>query len=292
MIFYLASLSCEAYSSLTTIYQKFADGVLKGQHIPRSKKGTLAKPPDLKGSKFKCLRGISEDVVCSLLREVAEGKISPAEMNSECVSIKQLHKVQSAFIKGTNSSSWAEAQEKYPKFATAEQLEPFKKLNFSTKLPEQFLKFCQRIMRTGGECDASNSSDTDSTFCTSANNSVGIFWKEDTMLIDPSKVQTLFQSTGNSFSGFPLSVFDIPNEVVSLLDLVVTCCIGSEECHLLCEYTLLLYIGLGQKDNVLLLIGLEWSSGSAASATRTSCELSSQPPRFHRLYTLFSGITW
>jgi len=112
------------------------------------------------------------------------------------------------------------------------------------------------------------------------------------MLIDPSKVQTLFQSTGNSFSGFPLSVFDIPNEVVSLLDLVVTCCIGSEECHLLCEYTLLLYIGLGQKDNVLLLIGLEWSSGSAASATRTSCELSSQPPRFHRLYTLFSGITW
>ena len=126
--------------------------------------------------------------MCSLLREVAEGKISPAEMNSECVSIKQLHKVQSAFIKGTNSSSWAEAQEKYPKFATAEQLQPFKKFNFSTKLPEQFLKFCQRIMHTGGECDASNSSDTDSTFCTSANNSVGIFWKEDTMLIDPSEV--------------------------------------------------------------------------------------------------------
>ena len=156
MIFYLASLSCEAYGALTTIYQRFADGVLKSHHIPRSK-GTLAKPPDPKGSKFKCLRGISEDVVCSLLREVAEGKISPAEVNSECISIKQLHKVQSAFIKGTNSSSWAEAQEKYPKFATAEQLQPFKKFNFSTKLPEQFLKFCQRIMHTEGECDASNS---------------------------------------------------------------------------------------------------------------------------------------
>ena len=215
MIFYLASLPCEAYSALTTIYQKFSEGGLKGQHIPRSKKGTLAKPPDLKGSKFKCLRGIVEDVVCSLLMEVAEAKISPTEMNSECISIKQLNKVQSAFIKGTNSSSWAEAQEKYPNFATAEQLEPFKKLNFSTKLPEQFLKFCQRVMHTGGESDSSNCSDTDSIFCMSVNTSIGIFWKEDTMLMNPSKVQTVFQSTGNSFSGFSLSVFDIPEDVVS-----------------------------------------------------------------------------
>ena len=138
MIFYLASLSCKSFDALLTIYQKFAEGSLKGQHVPRSKKGTLAKPPDLKGSKFKCLRGISEDIVCHLLREVAEGNVSLNEMSSECVSIKQIQKVQAAFIKGTYSESWTEAQEKFPKFATAEQLEPFKRLNFTNKLPEQF----------------------------------------------------------------------------------------------------------------------------------------------------------
>jgi len=152
MIFYPTSLSGDAYNAVTTIYKRFSEGDLKGQHIPRSKKGTLAKPPDLKGSKFKCLRGITEDEVCRLKGEVADKKISLNEMNSKCSSLKQLQKVQSAFIKGTNSSSWAEAQENYPKFATAEQLEPFKKLNFTIKLPEQFLKFFQRVMQAG--CDS------------------------------------------------------------------------------------------------------------------------------------------
>ena len=145
MVFFLASLSCEAYDYLTTVYQMFSDGVLKGQHVPRSKEGTLAKPPDLKGSKFKCLRGISEDDVCRLLLELSEGKITLAEMSSECTSLKELQRVQSAFLKGTNCSSWDEALAEYPTFTTAEQLEPFKKLNFTGKLPEQFLKFCQRV---------------------------------------------------------------------------------------------------------------------------------------------------
>ena len=145
MVFFLASLPRVAYGYLTTVYQMFANGTLKSQHVPRSKKGTLAKPPDLKGSKFKCLRGISDENVCRLLQEISERKISLIEMISECSSLKQLQKVQLAFLKGTNCNSWEEAVIKYPTFTTAEQLEPFKKLNFSAKLPEQFLKFCQRV---------------------------------------------------------------------------------------------------------------------------------------------------
>ncbi len=211
--FFLASLLCEAYKTLTTIYEKDSEGGLKGQHIPRSKKGTLAKPPDLKGIKFKCLRGIAEDVVRRLLDEVAEERISLIEMNSECTSIKQIQKVQSAFIKGTNSSSWEEAKQKYPKFVSPEQLEPFKKLNFSSKLPEQFLRFCQRVMQT---CEV-ESRDTDTLFCTTVNSSLGMFWKEDSLSINPSKLQSLFQSTGIRYPGFTLAVFDIPEEIVSAI---------------------------------------------------------------------------
>ena len=100
----------------------FAKGTLKSQHVPRSKKGTLVKPPDLKGSKFKCLRGISDDDVLRLLQELSEEKNSLVEMISECTSFKQLQKVQLAFLKGTNCSSWEEAVIKYQKFTTAEQL--------------------------------------------------------------------------------------------------------------------------------------------------------------------------
>ena len=66
-----------------------------------------------------------------LLCELKECKISLRELSSECKSIKQLHKVQVAFLKGTNSISWEATTQKFPKYATAAQLEPFKKLNFS-----------------------------------------------------------------------------------------------------------------------------------------------------------------
>lgn len=116
---------------------------LKGN--AKSKKSTTSL--DLKGSKFKPLRGISEDIVSELLQHLYQKKISIVEMAQECTSRKQLQKVQSAFVKGTNCSSWDEAVSRYPSFATAEQLEPFKALNFSTKLPEVFLKFCQRVTK-------------------------------------------------------------------------------------------------------------------------------------------------
>ena len=57
----------------------------------------------------------------------------------------KLQKVQVAFIRGTNSKIWNDACETFLLFATAEQLEPFKKLNFNGKtLPPTFMKFCQQ----------------------------------------------------------------------------------------------------------------------------------------------------
>ena len=52
MVFFLASLPSKAYDYLKIVHKKYREGKLKGQHIPRSKKGTVAKPPDIKGSNF------------------------------------------------------------------------------------------------------------------------------------------------------------------------------------------------------------------------------------------------
>ena len=54
----------------------YATALLKGQKVPLSKRGVTSKPPDLKGSSFKCLRGIEFDAVYKLLQIVTTGETS------------------------------------------------------------------------------------------------------------------------------------------------------------------------------------------------------------------------
>ena len=157
------------------------------------------------------------------MQELTEEKITLLEMSSECSSIKQLQKVQSPFIKGTNCASWAEAREKHPFFTTAEQLEPFKYLGFSSsKLPDQFLKFsrelCSKFMNTPADnkdliflyisyfirYDVQNSTnpDTDTVFVYSYKNTISVFLKEDPMKVYPSTLQSLMNVAGVK-NGFP-----------------------------------------------------------------------------------------
>ena len=103
----------------------------------------------MKASKFRCLRGIETSVVNRLLSEVKDCELSLRELSSECTSIKQLQKVQATFVKGTNTTSWEDAQHQFPQYATSSQLEPFRKLHFTgPTLPDAFMHFCQRVVAT------------------------------------------------------------------------------------------------------------------------------------------------
>lgn len=221
MIFFLSSIQSESFTTLAKVYRLYADGQLKGQHVPRSKKGTLSKPPDLKGSKFKGLRGLDCADVKRLLREVEECTISLNELSSECSSIKKLVKVQAAFIKGTNCEDWQEATTKYPEYCTPEQLEPFAKLNFSVTsktLPDQFLKFCQRAMRPrpAATNNLPSTAMTDDVFCVTGNSTCSIFWRQKCLEATPSTVKNVFETTGHQlFQGFSLTIFDIPIDQVN-----------------------------------------------------------------------------
>ena len=219
MIFYLAALPDESFDALKDIFLLYSKGKLKDQNVSHSKKGTASKPPDLKASNFKCLRGIEPSVVNRLLTELKDKQISLREMSSECGSIKQLHKVQKAFVKGTNSSSWEDAMQKWPNYCTASQLEPFKKLNFSgSVLPEPFLHFCQRVVSSNSvrdnehEHDCSEGLDADDSFVITSKGCKGIFWKHDIKAVNSDKLSALLHNFGvTNFSGFSLAVFDIPD---------------------------------------------------------------------------------
>lgn len=71
MIYFLASLPNESFDLLRDIFVKFVNAELKSQTVPRSKKGTTAKQLDLKGSQFKCLRGVELSDVQRLLTELS-----------------------------------------------------------------------------------------------------------------------------------------------------------------------------------------------------------------------------
>lgn len=216
MIYFLASLPKESFDVVKIIYTKFVNAELKSQTVPRSKKGTTAKLLDLKGSQFKCLRGIELPDVHRLLAEVSNCDITLKEMSSECTSLKLMQKVQLAFIRGTNCSTWKMACEKFPKYVTAEQLEPFKKLDFSGKsLPSTFLTFCQRVLAENENAENSEvvTKEQDNVFYTKKETCHAMFWKVDIKLVTPEKFMVMLKSAvpadSFSFTGFTLSFFDL-----------------------------------------------------------------------------------
>lgn len=114
MVFYIASLPATVFSLAERIFQQYSNANVKGQKVPRSKKGVTSTSLDLKGSTSKCLRGIDLSMVEKLLQKVAKGA---HELASQCTSVKQLGKVQAAFIKATNCSNW---NEKFPDYVLPE----------------------------------------------------------------------------------------------------------------------------------------------------------------------------
>ena len=200
MIFYFASLPSALYQLAEQVFHKFRDAELKGQKVPRSKKGVHSKPPDLKGSSMKCLRGIEPDMVHDLLQGVASGDSSIHELACQCASIKQLGKIQSAFMKATNCSSWSEAQEKYPEFVVPNKLEVFKKLNFNRPtMPTEFMRYCQKAMKKADqpttECAEGTKTFTgDHIFALehAKSGGKGIFWNHDILEMNSSSLEHAF----------------------------------------------------------------------------------------------------
>ena len=68
MVLHLAALPSSTFAIIST-FDEYSKGMLKGQKLPCSKKSP-SKVLELKGSNFKCLRGVEPSVAESLLTEV------------------------------------------------------------------------------------------------------------------------------------------------------------------------------------------------------------------------------
>ena len=98
---------------LQQIFHSFQNEALKDQKVPQTKSGVSKSTLDLKSGNFKCLRRLPLTTVTQMLLEVAERKWSLKEIAADRQSIKDLQKVQTAFLKCTNTSTWKEAETRY-----------------------------------------------------------------------------------------------------------------------------------------------------------------------------------
>ena len=124
----------------------------------------------------------------------------------------------SSICKGNN------AQHRFPQYATASQLEPFRKLHFTgPTLPDAFMRFCQRVVATVATNEQENAEELnvleyDDCFCVPQKTTSAFFWRHDIKLITPEKLSCTLQTLGSSrFPGFTFSIFDMPtgNEKVN-----------------------------------------------------------------------------
>ena len=93
---------------------------LKGQKL---RLATLLHKPDF--NYLTPIRSLAQEHQCTLLQRVVELELSLSELQSEANNLKQQLALKKAFVKLTNVESWEEAQEKFPHFATQEQLGRF-----------------------------------------------------------------------------------------------------------------------------------------------------------------------
>ncbi|MCG8624171.1 MAG: hypothetical protein MJE68_19530 [Proteobacteria bacterium] len=188
----MACLPTSTFDHVRSIYEQYAHGSLKGQKVSKAKQAS-AKQPDLKGSNFKCVRGMDPNTVHTLLTEISEGKLSLTEFASECTSVKQMGKVQAGFVKATNCENWEDAKSKFPLFTTSQQLEPFKLLNFNAPtLPQEFMRFCQNAMKkVSAAGKAVSVYDGDDVYVVERQ-TVGLFWKHELLHVNADSFSDMF----------------------------------------------------------------------------------------------------
>jgi hypothetical protein len=85
-----------------------------------------------------------------LLIKVKNGSFSFEEMKAEALCLKQMHRLQKAFLKLTNLSSWKEAEQQFPQWTSDEILRPFYPLFSTAKaavIHPSFINFVQSLMQ-------------------------------------------------------------------------------------------------------------------------------------------------
>ena len=144
MIFHLAALPKQTYDTLLRIFDQFESSKLQTK-----KKAASNYKPDCPGANFRELRNLDETVVSTLLEQVEDEEFSLSHLNKTCKRLKKIAKLKQQFAKEVGVTSWEEAEQQYPLFATEAALERFVKApKLAGPVLAAFQQYCSRAIRS------------------------------------------------------------------------------------------------------------------------------------------------
>ena len=114
----------------------------------------------------------------------------------QCQTVKQLCKIQAAFMKATHCETWDDPCKKYPNFTTTVKLESFKKLNFSVPtIPEEFMKFCQVAQNYMSDYEDITKihHDDNNIFLLQHKGAIGLFYQINVLNISTDTLNEIFE---------------------------------------------------------------------------------------------------
>ena len=99
-----------------------------------------------------------------MLTKIIAKELNFAELRERSSSYRALQSTKSAFVKATSSSSWNEAEERFPHHALEEKLKNFSHLSFKGGLPTVFKEYCRAAMLSLETSQCEVDSNTSATF--------------------------------------------------------------------------------------------------------------------------------
>ena len=140
-VFSQASLRKQVWDLVVQVMDLFEQSKLKAQKLRMS---TLLQKPEFKQNYLAPIRTLPISDQCLLLQKVIAGETSLTELQTAATHLKQKAALKTAFAKLTNVESWDQAVDKFPAFATDDQLNRFLGIDIRKTIPKAFVSFCQR----------------------------------------------------------------------------------------------------------------------------------------------------
>ncbi len=140
-VFSQASLRKQVWDLVVQVMDLFEQSKLKAQKLRMS---TLLQKPEFKQNYLAPIRTLPISDQCLLLQKVIAGETSLTELQTAATQLKQKAALKTAFAKLTNVESWDQAVDKFPAFATDDQLNQFLGIDIRKTIPKAFVSFCQR----------------------------------------------------------------------------------------------------------------------------------------------------
>ena len=94
----------------------------------------------------------------TVLFQVIDGECSLSDLKLEATDLKQMRALKTAFLRLTNTDTWEDAVQKYPQFASEEQLRKFLRMDLNKSIPQPLADFCTRAKLSETDSESSSSS--------------------------------------------------------------------------------------------------------------------------------------